>query len=49
MNTPGKVDELRMRLSDVSWFMKSLSEPITWLANQQDECTGRFWEGRFNA
>ena len=47
LNTPGRVALLRKRLSDVSWFMKSLSEPIARLANKQDECTGRFWEGRF--
>lgn len=49
LNTPGKIAQLRSRLSDVSWFMKSLSEPIARLANRQDECTGHFWEGRFKA
>jgi REP element-mobilizing transposase RayT len=49
LNTPGRVATLRLRLADVSWFMKVLSEPIARLANKQDECTGRFWEGRFKA
>jgi REP element-mobilizing transposase RayT len=45
----GKVAEIRLRLSNPSWFMRSLAEPIARLANQEDECTGRFWEGRFKA
>ena len=37
----------RNRLADVSWLMKSLSEPIARRANAEDKVTGRFWEGRF--
>ena len=39
----------RIRLADVSWLMKSLSEPIARRANSEDKVTGRFWEGRFKS
>ena len=43
------VEVYRERLMDISWFMRLLNQSIARQANQEDNCTGHFWEGRFKS
>jgi REP element-mobilizing transposase RayT len=39
----------RARLQSLSWFMKCLKEPLSRLANRQEQTRGTFFEGRFKS
>lgn len=47
------LDELmiqwRERLTDLSWFMRCLNETISRKINQEENCKGAFWQGRFKS
>ena len=43
------VKQWRARLFDLGWFMRCLNEHIARMANEEDGCKGRFWEGRYKS
>ena len=46
LGDPERLSTLRGHLGDLSWYMRCLNESIARRANREDDCTGRFWQGR---
>jgi hypothetical protein len=47
VSRPERIEQLRKRLSSLSWFMARLNEFVARAANKEDSVKGRFWESRF--
>ena len=43
------INTLRKRLVDLGWFMKSLKEPLSRQANEEDGTHGAFWAARYQS
>lgn len=44
-----RVSVWRARLANLGWCLRALKEPISRRANQEDGCSGAFWEGRYQS
>lgn len=44
-----KIQQWRLRLSSISWFMQCLNQHIAAKANKEDHKKGRFWDGRYKS
>lgn len=48
-NDPDKLAIIRLRLSDMSWWMRPLCQYVGRRANLEDEISEKFFQGRFKA
>jgi hypothetical protein len=46
---PDRLAQIRLRLSDISWWMRLLCQTIAIRANREDGESGKFWQSRFRA
>jgi REP element-mobilizing transposase RayT len=49
VNDKEKLATVRSRLSDISWWMRLLSQNIAQRANREDSEVGKFWQARYRA
>jgi REP element-mobilizing transposase RayT len=49
VNNKEKLATVRSRLSDISWWMRLLSQNIAQRANREDNEVGKFWQARYRA
>jgi hypothetical protein len=49
LNNRKQLARIRLRLSDISWWMRLLSQTIAQRANKEDEEVGKFWQARYKA
>ncbi|WP_397570293.1 transposase [Schlesneria sp. T3-172] len=48
-NDARKLELIRLRLSDIGWWMRLLCQTVAMRANHEDQEVGRFWQSRFRA
>jgi len=48
-NDPQKLATIRLRLSDIAWWMRLVCQHIAVRANREDGEVGKFWQSRFRA
>lgn len=48
-NDAKRLNELRSRLSDISWWMRLMCQKISVRANKEDGARGDFWQSRYRA
>ncbi len=49
VNNAKLLAQLRLRLSDISWWMRLVCQRIAQRCNKEDKVKGKFWESRFHA
>jgi hypothetical protein len=48
-NNPEKLAAVRLRLSDIGWWMRLLCQQVATRANHDDKEVGKFWQSRYRA